>query len=324
MHRKNKIFFINQVIASLRLYFFRKKIFPFAAPSLVPSGAMEAYLDAFSVMGEHGKYFLPTSPEFALKKAFAEYPSFVKGIYDIAHAFRDERLSVWHRHQFTMVEWYCKEKSYKEIPQNILSLLQVILKLAKDFSFSNTIQLETLTEVQIFSVAELFQKILNFELLPETNFVQLQELAKLHHVYFTPQQKNLDNDWLELYTVLFDELIEPYLKDISAIVFVKDYPPLTAAMAKINAEGWASRIECYVHGIEIANGYQEMDDAIALQKFWHKNNQMRLSQNKRIHPMDEQVIQVSINLQNVCGVALGLERTLLALFEDFTIEDFYL
>lgn len=324
MVEKNGIFFINQVIADLRLYFSKENIFSFASPAFVQSGAMEAYLDVFSVMGEHGKYCLPSSPEFSLKKALAVYPQFVTGVYDIAHAFRDEPFSIWHRHQFTMVEWYCKNKSYLDIPQSVQPLLEVMLESGKKNSLLGDGSLEILKDVKVVSVTELFQKILQFELLPNTSFSELEALSKQHHVYFTAQKRNLDHDWVELYTVLFDELIEPHLKKLASVVFVKDYPPLTAAMAKINNNGWASRIECYIRGIEIANGYQEMDDAFALKKFWQKNNQMRLSQNKPIHPIDEQVLQASKSLQNTCGIALGLERTLLALFDQFQIEDFYL
>lgn len=322
----NGIFFINQVIAALHKHFQKKNILLFSSPSLVKSAAMEPYLDAFCVQSQNSEnYFLPTSPEFSLKKAFAFYPNQAKGIYDIAHAFRDEQISIWHRQQFTMAEWYCKESNYMEIPKQIISLLKTIEKTAKRLKIKTNISLPFADKnKKIYSVAELFQKFTDFVLTPQTNFSDLIKLAKKHNIYFHTEKKNPDADWLELYSVLFAQLIEPQIKNLGDIVFVKNYPPLTSAMSRLNKEGWASRIECYINGIEIANGYQELDDPVVLKSIWQQNNNMRLSSHKKIHPLDETLIELTPYMKNVCGIALGLERTLLALYSQYTIKDFYI
>lgn len=338
------IFFINQVIAALRCHFEKQNFLGFFSPILVESAAMEPYLDAFEAKGNFGSYYMPTSPEFALKKAFALYPAEGAGVYDIARAFRDEHLSASHCHEFSMLEWYRRNACYEQIIEDVVAVLQVIINEEKknsltvssllQKSLSTSEQQDTchgrqgqekiLSNVKVFSVAELFQKFLGFVLTPTTSFAQLLALAERHKIYFRHQDEDEKILWVELYSVLMDELIEPRLAELADVLFVKDYPPLTRAMSCLDANGWAMRIECYVHGQEIANGYSELADPAELKKIWTENNRLRLRQNKKIHPLDNNLIELTPLMQGVCGTALGLERTLTALYPRFSLRDFFL
>ena len=54
-------------------------------------------------------------------------------------------------------------------------------------------------------------------------------------------------------------LIEPHIKKYPAC-FIYDYPKQQSALAQIDGQT-AKRFELYIHGIEIANGYQELQSA---------------------------------------------------------------
>ena len=67
--------------------------------------------------------FLPTSPEFAMKRLLVgglERTS----LFQICSAFRDEPESSTHRPEFTMLEWYRAYAGYEDIMNDTEKLLE--------------------------------------------------------------------------------------------------------------------------------------------------------------------------------------------------------
>ena len=93
-------------------------------------------------------------------------------------------------------------------------------------------------------------------------------------------------------------------------------------MSKLSLEGWAERIECYIDGIEIANGYQELDNKEDLVTIWKLNNNLREMLGYPPHPIDFFLVEVSDRMKNVAGMAVGFERSLMAIFGIEDIKEF--
>ncbi len=83
---------------------------------LVSSPAFEEHLHAVPV----GDRWLHTSPEFALKRVLA---AGLPRIYSLGPCFREEEASPLHTREFTMLEWYRAGAGYREIMDEVESLL---------------------------------------------------------------------------------------------------------------------------------------------------------------------------------------------------------
>jgi lysyl-tRNA synthetase class 2 len=74
-----------------------------------------------------GDYYLPTSPEFALKKYLAEYK---KDCFSIAHCFRHlESSGPQHKPEFLMLEYYLVNKNLSDLQESLKKYLSLFLSL---------------------------------------------------------------------------------------------------------------------------------------------------------------------------------------------------
>ncbi len=111
--------------------------------------------------------------------------------------------------------------------------------------------------------------------------------------------------------------IEPQLPS-ACIVY--DYPSWAAALAKIRGS-YADRFEVYLNGLELANAFCEERSSEELRSRWTKGNAHRVEQERSPHPIDEDFLS-DIDTMPICsGIALGIDRLLMALLHIKHIEE---
>ena len=181
------------------------------------------------------------------------------------------------------------------------------------------------------SISELFNQILGISLTADTSVEGYQAMAqKLNFkhndlIQYKPQSAYQES-WLKsnIFQMIFDNLIMPEIK--KGVWHIYDFPPFLRGMSSLNASGWSERVECYIEGIEVSNGYQELSSAKELKEVWQHNNEIRKIENKQPHKLDELLIELIPKINNVAGISLGLERFLMALNLDelnLKISDFF-
>jgi lysyl-tRNA synthetase class 2 len=96
-------------------------------------------------------------------------------------------------------------------------------------------------------------------------------------------------------------------------LFVIDYPPAQAALARLNPSGQsAARFELVVNGIEIANGYFELGDAAELRRRFLADQRERRARQLEVPALDEHFLaSMEHGLPECAGVALGIDRLLM-------------
>jgi lysyl-tRNA synthetase class 2 len=102
-----------------------------------------------------------------------------------------------------------------------------------------------------------------------------------------------------------------------APVFVRDYPASQAALARLrdDGDGWpvAERFELYLDGIELANGFHELGDALEQRQRFAQDLQKRRHRGQRLAPLDERFLAaLAQGLPDCAGVALGFDRLVMA------------
>ncbi len=268
-------------------HFNEKGFLKVQTPSLVPSGAMESGLMTFKVEGE--ELYLPTSPEFSLKKLWLSGIS--DKIFEISPSFRKDEASDHHLSEFTMLEFYVEGENLENLKSRVHSF------------FIESLNLEE-TDCESIKLDEAFFAFTGFQLCPDSDKSFLKKVLNFHSL-----QYGADYSWSDLYHLIYLNLMEPLFCK-SSLIFLENYPPQLAALAKINTEGWASRLEVFYKGLELGNGYDELLCSKQIESRWNFENKERKNMGLGCHPIDRELLDVTekTDLKNGVGIAIGLER----------------
>lgn len=103
--------------------------------------------------------------------------------------------------------------------------------------------------------------------------------------------------------------VEPLLVD-PTMVF--GYPPWQAALARVRGPA-ADRFEVYLSGIELANAFAEETDGEEIRRRWERSNAARARAGRAPHPIDEAFLAAVSRMPRSAGIALGVDRLVMAL-----------
>lgn len=289
-----------QYLADVRLFFAERDVWEVETPILSTAAPTAPYLDSFTTdyipigSPDKQKYFLQTSPEFAMKRLLADDSG---SIYQIAKVFRNGEQGRLNSPEFTMLEWYRVGFNLTQLMDEVKLLLQQI------FNYSDLARL---------SYLKVFKQLLAIDVL-NCSDEQIKQCV-LSNISSLPNDFDTDRDgYLAL---LMSYIIEPALTKQHQGFFIYDFPPSQAQLAKIKHDqqgnNIADRFELYINGVELANGYNELLDADELRQRFENDNQQRQQQNKLKMPLDENLLAaMQSGLPECSGVAMGLDRLIM-------------
>lgn len=276
------------LIQRMREFFHARDVLAVETPTLCHTSVTDPYIESIAAMVRPSqKAYLQTSPEYAMKRLLA---AGMGSIYQITKAYRQEELGRYHNPEFTMLEWYRLQFDHHQLMDEMDALLQHVTGC------------ENATRV---TYQTLFESTLGVN--PHTaTLPELKTIALKNGVNF--QGELNDNDaWLQL---LLTHCIEPNLGR-DAPIFIYDFPATQAALARIQNTNppLASRFEVYWKGIELANGFHELQSAREQAARFEINNQQRKHLGLNTLPIDQYLLDaLTHGLPDCAGVALGVDR----------------
>jgi len=292
----------QQFLESTRDFFRSRGFQHWTTPCLVPSSGVDAHIDFMSVKGIRTgrQFFLPTSPEFELKKAMALG---ARDVFEIKSSFRDDDKSPIHRAEFTMLEWYRSYSGKWRLFEDFEALLQHVQPLfGTSAPFSRNLKKS--------SMAELFAKHLGFALTPNTRRDELAAALTKRALHWTES-----DDWDDLFFRLYIECVEPHL-GFDGPVAIYDFPATQSSLAQKTASGWSDRFEIYWQGVELANAYQEQNNPSLVREKVNSEITKRRALNRIPHQKDEEFLcAMEAGFPPAAGIALGLDRLFMLLSE---------
>lgn len=279
-----------ELLATVRAFFARRDVLEVITPLLCQHGVTDPAIEPFESDSAGQLRYLQTSPEYAMKRLLADG---VGAIYQIAAAFRKGEAGARHNPEFTLLEWYRPGFDDHALMDEVADL--VMLVLGRDSH-------------QRISYRQLFVDLLDIDPFVVT-VGELGDFTRQHiELSFTPTERDT---WLDL---LMSHLIEPELAK-KGVCFVYDYPPSQAALARITERDGVKvgrRFELYVDGLELANGYYELQDAAEQAVRFERDNALRVSRGLQAKPVDHYLLSaLEHGLPDCAGVALGLDRLLM-------------
>lgn len=281
-----------QVIRSIREFFWNQGFLEVETPLLIPANAPEEYIDPVPAL----PWQLQTSPEICMKRLLCRGHRL---IFQISHCWRAAERGARHLTEFTMLEWYRAEADYLDLMQDCENLLRFVAeKCAHEGIFSrhgNKIDLNDTW--QRMSVQDAFLQ-----------FTQLNALEAV--------QKGLFDD-------LIVSEIEPALEKFDVPVILTDYPSEMAALARLKQHDprFAERFELYLGGLELANGFSELNDPIEQRRRFEEANTIRLKRGAAQLPLPEPFLAELPAMPPSAGIALGVDRLVMLTVGCDTIDE---
>jgi len=293
--------------ALIRRFFEARGVLEVETPILSAAGNTEPNIDSFhtTFSGHHAAgartRWLRTSPEHALKRLLA---AGVGDCYELGRVFRNGEAGGRHNPEFTMLEWYRTGWDHHRLIEETAALVNEALALV-----GRQARLEILT------YRELYRQRAGVD--PFRDHLQALR-APLRAVDIDPHGLERD-DWLDL---LMTHCIQPGFDDATLTV-VHDWPASQAALARIRADDppVAERFELYLGAVELANGYHELGDAAEQRARFLHDHARRAARGLPLPPIDEALLQALPQMPACAGVAVGVDRLLMAMGHTGRIAD---
>ncbi|MFK5985637.1 MAG: EF-P lysine aminoacylase EpmA [Pseudomonadota bacterium] len=309
--------FRAQLLENIRLFFKQKNVLEVETPVLSQAATCDVFIDSFSTSQFKQNYYLHTSPEFAMKRLLASGSG---DIYQIAKVFRQEESGRNHNPEFSLLEWYRIAFTDQDLMREVADLVQ---KLFSILSPDSTITKHLV--IEYISYRDCFIQCL--ELNPHTATIpELKRCAEKYKLGNILSDFDDKNRWLEL---LLSCLVEKQLggtKESPKMTFLYDYPAAQASLARIAenqyGESVAKRFELYCGGLELANGFYELDNAQEQLQRFENDNSKRKQLGKKIVPIDQHLIAaLEHGLPSCAGVALGIDRLIMVILDKSHIDE---
>ena len=276
-----------RIVSAIRRFFDEQGFVEVETAARSPAPAPEEHIDCPPVVG--GGY-LRASPELQMKKLLA---AGMDRIYQIGPCFREGEKGSRHNPEFTMIEWYRKGASYLDIAEDLKSLVLGLMSLTGREDFRRKTE-DAKDRFVTLSVRD----------------------AYLQYAGWDPWVGDWDQDRFD-----FDMAtkIEPAIKSIGGGVFLMDYPPQAASLAKISTSTlnlnlpFAERWEFYWDGMELANCFTELCDKDEQLKRFEAAKESRKLLKESDYPIDYEFIESLPQMKSAAGVALGIDRLVMIL-----------
>ncbi len=302
-----------KVLKAIRAFFDEQDFIEVDTPVALTTVAPEVHIEAPRVVlnadGPQTRY-LQTSPELPMKRLLAQGAPL---IYQIAPAFRDGDISPLHRPEFRILEWYRKDTGWQTLLGDCEGLIRSSAKALGIEELNYAGQVIPITEpFPRISVEQAFEKYARFSILESLEMGVLQEHLVRLEIHHDPS-----DSWDDLYHRVFLTRVEPKLLEDYPVFFLTDYPAPLAALSRLNPQDArsAERFELFLGGLEIANGYGELCDPIEQRRRFEVDSKTRAGLGVQVYPNDERFIAALDNIESAAGIALGVERLLMVLFD---------
>lgn len=256
--------------------------------------------------GSRARRYLRTSPEFACKKLLAAGE---ERIFEFARVFRDRERGDLHLPEFTMLEWYRAGAPYDAI---MADTIVVIARAAQatgigTFSFRGRTA-DPFAEPELVTVAGAFERFAGIDLLSTISGSEGNRAA-LADAAAGKVRVAEDDTWSDIFSKVLVEHVEPKLGQ-GRLTILFEYPSPEAALARVKADDArvAERFEVYACGVELANGFGELTDALEQRKRFTESMAEKQRRYGESYPLDEDFLAAVAEMPEASGVALGFDR----------------
>ena len=301
-----------KIIDFIRRYFVQRDFIEVETPMMqvIPGGATaKPFVTHHNAMGMD--LYLRIAPELYLKRLVV---GGFERVFEINRNFRNEGISVRHNPEFTMLEYYQAYATYEDL----MALTEdMVSKLVKELFGAYVVtyggqEIDFTPPWRKITMAQAMAEFGNFDLSALDDPARLKDYAKdlaIEGADKEPRGK--------LITKIFEELCE---KKLIQPTFITQYPIEVSPLAKRNPQNpeITERFELYISGMEIANGFNELNDPEdQLGRF-----ELQIREKEEGAALDEDYITaLEYGLPPTAGQGIGIDRLTMLLTDSASIRD---
>ena len=279
--KKDALWLRAQIIKTIRDFFWEQGFLEVETPLLIPANAPEEYINPVSALPS---WQLQTSPEICMKRLLCKGH---QRLFQISHCWRAEERGSRHLSEFTMLEWYRADCDYQTLMSDCEDLLKHVAAVCMAdnpvYRYKSN-KIDPFLPWQNISVQDTFIRFGNIDM-------------------WACLQKGQYEDVLT-------GSIEPRLAEFSEPVILMDYPSELAALARLKPgqSKLAERFELYLGGLELANGFSELNDPVEQRRRFEEANRLRVANGNEALALPETFLRELANMPASAGIALGIDR----------------
>ena len=312
---KQKCIERSRIVQDIRSFLHARGFLEVETPMLhpIPGGAA-----ARPFVTKHNAYgmdlYLRIAPELYLKRLVV---GGIERVFEINRNFRNEGVSTRHNPEFTMLEFYMAHGDYREgmaLTEGLLRQAARAVHHGKPFTYG--------------------QYVLDFEQ-PFARHTMLESITVLGGVpadQLTPERINAvltmqgredmhARSYGEKVLTLFEACVE---QKIVQPTFIIDFPIEVSPLSRRRDDNphIAARFELFVPGMELANGFSELNDPFDQAARFQAQAAARTAGDDEAHHYDADYIRaLEYGLPPTVGVGIGIDRLTMLLTNTASIKD---
>jgi len=275
----------------IRTFFAARGYLEVETPLRIPAPLPEAHITVVSSDG----WVLQPSPEICMKRLLT---AGCERIFQICKCFRKAERGRRHLPEMTMLEWYAAGQTYADLMVGCEELIQDI---ARGLGAGGSLDYQGLSidlsrpwpRLTVADAYRRFASVSAEEALAQDRFDEIMGIE-----------------------------VEPQLGR-ERPVFLIDYPAEKASLARLKPgrPDVAERFELYIGGLELCNGFSELNDAAEQRRRFEAEQQIIRAAGRTVYPLPEKFLEALADLPPCAGNALGIDRLVMLFCDAAAIDD---
>lgn len=311
---KQRFIYRSQIIASIRRYLDDHGYVEVETPMLHPiagGAAARPFITHHNALGSD--FYLRIAPELYLKRLVV---GGIERVYEINRNFRNEGISTRHNPEFTMLEYYTAHHDYHQAMDFLEQMLCTLVQsMSKEFivPFGDYV----LDFSRPFERLSMYNAVLRYVQLAPQDLEPATIDATLNRYAITGAFPS----WGHKLLALFEECVESRLIQPT---FITDFPIEVSPLAKRTEDNpsLAARFELFVAGMELSNGFNELNDPFDQEKRLQEQSAAHHAGDQEAHHYDaDYVLALEYALPPTVGVGVGIDRLTMLLTNATSIKD---
>ncbi len=293
----------SRIIQEIRMFFYDLDYLEVETPMMhpIPGGA-----SARPFVTKHNALsmdlYLRIAPELYLKRLLV---GGMEKVFEVNRNFRNEGISQKHNPEFTMLEFYQLYKDfeyYMELTENMLT------RLNKLFLKDDTITYDA-KEIKMTAP---FKRVKFMDIIAEKSGMPLEDLwdeAKLKNfIEENIAGEDMPPTYGKMLELMFDHYVEASLQEP---IFITHYPTIISPLSKKSRldPKETERFELFIAGMEIANGFSELNDPIDQRSRFESQVKDREKGDDEAQVVDEDFLNaLEHGMAPAAGEGIGIDR----------------
>lgn len=302
----------THIIQHIRNFLDNRGYFEVETPMLhsIPGGALaKPFVTKHNALDTD--LYLRIAPELYLKKMIVS--GFSK-VYEINKNFRNEGISIRHNPEFTMLEFYTAYQNYEWA-------MNFVEEMIRSSCFQVNKSYEVIWHNNNINFSHTFDRLTAKDALLKYTDIKIEQLAELQINTLIHDKNKQALSYQEKIFYLFEEYAE---KKIINPTFLIDFPIEISPLAKESPtnSAVACRFELFICGMEISNGYNELNNPFEQAKrFKDQVSQKESGNDEAMHFDSDFIHALEHGMPPTVGVGIGIDRLCMLLTGAKSIKD---